>query len=185
MADPAADPIQRGPHGPHRPLRGPAFPIISRNAATDARGALPCRRLRGLPRPHGEPVPLAWRCMLGLLPDVERRASHPEREMAIEQSVPVTPASDALPSCVMGSSTRAERQRLAVPAPPMSPSAVSTASASAVLHFRGSIAHPTRSLCTLRHGRRHPQRNTRYQAVATLYLDGTFTRWITTAFMTH
>ncbi len=84
MADPAADPIQRGPHGPHRPLRGPAFPIISRNSATDARGALPCRRLRGLPRSPGEPVPLAWRCMLGLLPDVERRASHPEREMAIE-----------------------------------------------------------------------------------------------------
>src|SRR5271166_2378563 len=83
----------------------------------------------------------------------------------------------------MGSSTTAERRRLAITAPHMSPSAVSTASASAIfLHFRGSIAHPARLLCTLRHGRRRPQRNTRYQAGATLYLGGTFTRWITSAF---
>src|SRR4051794_17891069 len=42
---------------------------------------------------------------------------------------------------------------------------------------RGSIPHPTRLLCTLRRGRHLPQRNTRYQAGATPYLDRTFTGW--------
>ena len=37
--------------------------------------------------------------------------------------------------------------------------------------------HPTRSLCTLRRGRRLPQRNTRYQAGATPYLGRTSTGW--------
>ncbi len=35
--------------------------------------------------------------------------------------------------------------------------------------FRGSIAHPTRSLCTLRSRRRRRPRNTRYRAPATAY----------------
>jgi hypothetical protein len=67
----------------------------------------------------------------------------------------------------------------------MLPSAVSTASAPATGIFRGSIAHPTRSLCTLRHGRRLPRRNTRYQAGATPYLGRSSTGWITPAFLAH
>src|SRR5208283_5324543 len=47
--------------------------------------------------------------------------------------------------------------------------------------FRGSIPHPTRSLCTLRHGRHLPQRNTRYRAGATPYPGRTFTGWIAPA----
>ncbi len=89
--------------------------------------------------------------------------------------------SDVLPSCVTGSSTTAERQRLAIAALPMLPSALSTTSASAMCNFRGSIAHPTRSLCTLRNRRRRRPRNTRYQAGATPYLGRSFTCWITSA----
>ena len=89
--------------------------------------------------------------------------------------------SDVLPSCVTGSSTTAERQRLAIAALPMLPSALSTTSASAMCNFRGSIAHPTRSLCTLRNRRRRRPRNTRYQAGATPYLGRTSTGWITSA----
>jgi len=49
--------------------------------------------------------------------------------------------------------------------------------------FKDFVAHshPKRSLCTLRHGRHLPQRNTRYQAGATPYLDRTFTGWIAPA----
>src|ERR1700730_12164521 len=91
------------------------------------------------------------------------------------------PGSDGLLSCVMGSSTTAERRRLAVTAPPLLPSALSTASTSAICNFRGSITHPTRSLCTLRSRRRRRPRNTRYQAGATPYLGRTSTGWITSA----
>src|SRR5437660_128981 len=47
--------------------------------------------------------------------------------------------------------------------------------------FRGSIAHPTRSLCTLRSRRHRRPRNTRYRAPATAYPDRTFTGRITPA----
>lgn len=63
----------------------------------------------------------------------------------------------------------------------MLPSAVLTASASAMSSFRGSIPHPTRSLCTLRSDRRQPPRNTHYQAGATRYLSRTSTGWSTPA----
>ena len=86
-----------------------------------------------------------------------------------------------IPSCVTGSSTTAERQHLAITVPHMLPSALSTASASAMGNFRGSIAHPTRSLCTLRDRRHRRSRNTRYQAGATPYLGRTSTGWITSA----
>jgi hypothetical protein len=91
------------------------------------------------------------------------------------------PGSDGLLLCVMGSSTTAERRRLAVTALPLLPSALSTASASAICNFRGSITHPTQSLCTLRSRRRRRPRNTRYQAGATPYLGRTSTGWITSA----
>ena len=109
------------------------------------------------------------------LPDADRCSPRPPgrtRDLS---------GSDVLPSCVMGSSTTAERQRLAIAALPMLPSALSTASASAMCNFRGSIAHPTRSLCTLRNRRRRRPRNTRYQAGATPYLGRTSTGWITSA----
>ncbi len=73
-----------------------------------------------------------------------------------------------------------DRGRASAPrmtAPHMLPSALSTASASANCAFRGSIAHPTQSLCTLRDGRHLPPRNTRYQAGATPYLGWTSTSW--------
>ena len=64
----------------------------------------------------------------------------------------------------------------------MLPSAVSTDSASARSNFRGSIAHPARSLCTLRRWSCLQPRNTRYQAGAAPYLDRIFTGWIAPAF---
>jgi hypothetical protein len=74
--------------------------------------------------------------------------------------------------------------RVAAPcmtAPFMLPSALRTASAPAISRFRGSIAHPTRLLCTLRLRCRHRRRNTHYQAGATPYLDRTCTGWIAPA----
>ena len=56
-----------------------------------------------------------------------------------------------------------------------------TASAAAITHFRGSIAHPTRLLCTLRPRRRHRRYNTHYQAGATPYPGRTCTGWIAPA----
>src|SRR5258708_9552260 len=47
--------------------------------------------------------------------------------------------------------------------------------------FRGSIAQPARSLCTLRSRRHRRPRNTRYRAPATAYPDRTFTGRITPA----
>src|ERR1700757_326158 len=47
--------------------------------------------------------------------------------------------------------------------------------------FRGSIPHPTQSLCTLRNHCRQWPRNTRYQADATPYLGRTSTGWIAPA----
>ncbi len=61
--------------------------------------------------------------------------------------------------------------------PHILPSALSTASASAKCAFRGSITHPTQSLCTLRDGRRLPPRNTRYRAPAMAYSNRTSTGW--------
>ena len=58
--------------------------------------------------------------------------------------------------------------------PPMLPSTVPTASASAML-FSGSIPHPTRSLCTLRTRRRRRLRNTRFPAVRYHLADRSFT----------
>jgi len=66
-------------------------------------------------------------------------------------------------------------------APFVLPSALPTASAPAITHFRGSIAHPTRLLCTLRPRRCHRRRNTHYQAGATPYLGRTCTGWIAPA----
>src|SRR6516162_7305866 len=78
---------------------------------------------------------------------------------------------------------RATEPRIA--APHVLPSASSTASASALLPFRGSSPHPTRLLCTLRRGRHLPRRNTRYRAGATPYPDRTFTGWTSPAFLAH
>src|SRR5215469_12658977 len=60
----------------------------------------------------------------------------------------------------------------------MLPSALPTASAPAITHFRASIAHPTRLLCTLRLRCLHRRRNTHYQAGVTPYLGRTCTGWI-------
>jgi hypothetical protein len=57
-----------------------------------------------------------------------------------------------------------ERWRLAIAAPHMLPSAQTTASASTMSSFRGSIPHPVQSLCTLRTPRCRDARNTRYRA---------------------
>ena len=78
---------------------------------------------------------------------------------------------------------RASAPRITVPH--MLPSTCVTVSAPANLKFRGSIAHSMQSLCTLRHGRHLPQRNTHYQAGATPYLGRTFTGWNTPACLAH
>jgi hypothetical protein len=74
---------------------------------------------------------------------------------------------------------RAPAPRIA--APDVLPSTLRTVSASAASPFRGSIAYPTQLLCTLRHGRHLPRRNTRYQAGATPYLYRSSTGWIAPA----
>src|SRR5712664_4169655 len=85
----------------------------------------------------------------------------------------------------MGSSTTAERERLAyrdrtcclrrcLPARPLRISV-----------FRGSITHPTGSLCTLRTRRCRRLRNTHYRAPATAYPDRSSTGWIAPAFLAH
>jgi len=87
--------------------------------------------------------------------------------------------------CVMCSSTTAERQSLAsrdrtcclrrcLPARPLR-----------FYGFRGSMAHPTQSLCTLRTRRRRRPRNTRYRAPATAYPDRSLTGRTTPAFLAH
>ena len=78
---------------------------------------------------------------------------------------------------------RASAPRIAVPH--MLPSTFLTASASAMFKLRGSIADPTRSLCTLRPCRHRHDRNTRYQAAATPYLGGTFARRTAPASLAH
>src|SRR5882672_8901896 len=85
----------------------------------------------------------------------------------------------------MCSSTTAERQSLAsrdrtcclrrcLPARPLR-----------YYGFRGSMAHPTQSLCTLRARRRRRPRNTRYRAPATAYPDRSLTGRTTPAFLAH
>src|SRR5882724_2870367 len=85
----------------------------------------------------------------------------------------------------MCSSTTAERQSLAsrdrtcclrrcLPARPLR-----------FYGFRGSIAHPTQSLCTLRTRRRRRPRNTRYRAPATAYPDRSLTGRSTPACLAH
>src|SRR5713226_9190986 len=85
----------------------------------------------------------------------------------------------------MCSSTTAERQSLAsrdrtcclrrcLPARPLR-----------FYGFRGSIAHPTQSLCTLRTRRRRRPRNTRYRAPATAYPDRSLTGRTTPAYLAH
>src|SRR5258705_12411679 len=51
--------------------------------------------------------------------------------------------------------------------------------------FRGSMAPPTQSLCTLRARRRRRPRNTRYRAPATAYPDRSLTGRTTPAFLAH
>jgi hypothetical protein len=63
--------------------------------------------------------------------------------------------SDLLLSCVMGSSTTAERRRLAIAAPPMSPSAVSTASASAIFAL-SRLNSPRRTIAAYASSRTSP-----------------------------
>src|SRR6266851_125655 len=85
----------------------------------------------------------------------------------------------------MCSSTTAERQSLAsrdrtcclrrcLPARPLR-----------YYGFRGSMAHPTQSLCTLRTRRRRRPRNTRYRAPATAYPHRSLTGRTTPAYLAH
>ena len=85
----------------------------------------------------------------------------------------------------MCSSTTAERQSLAwrdrtcclrrcLPARPLR-----------FYGFRGSIAHPSQSLCTLRTRRRRRLRNTRYRAPATAYPNRSLTGRNTPAYLAH
>ena len=95
------------------------------------------------------------------------------------------PGSDAFLCSVMCSPTPAERQPLAwrdrtcclrrcLPSRPLRPWVL-----------RGSIAHPTASLCTLRSRRHQRLRNTRYRAPATAYPHRTCTGWTAPAFLAH
>jgi len=149
--------------------------------------------------PPSAPPPIARPCsrissVLRICPTSRDRAS-PASALRPSRRGPVghspagrprdLPGSDAFPCSVMCSSTPAERQPLAwrdrtcclrrcLPSRP--------------LHFgrfRGSIAHPTASLCTLRSRRRQRPRNTRYRAPATAYPGRTCTGWTTPALLAH
>jgi len=76
--------------------------------------------------------------------------------------------------CVMCSSTTAERQSLASGTAHVAFD-VAYRLGLCVLCFRGSIAHPTQSLCTLRTRRRRRPRNTRYRRPLTAYPDRSLT----------
>ncbi|SDR04645.1 hypothetical protein SAMN05519103_00533 [Rhizobiales bacterium GAS113] len=91
------------------------------------------------------------------------------------------PGSDAILSCVMGSSTTAERQGLAWRPRTFCLRLCQRPRPLRHCAFRGSITHPTRSLCKLRNRRRRRPRNTRYRAPATAYPRRTCTGWITPA----
>src|SRR5208282_5563440 len=79
--------------------------------------------------------------------------------------------------CVRESQTSAERQRLASRHRTCCLRRYVPSRRLRLVPFRGSIVHPTQSLCTLRRGRHLPRRNTRYQAGATPYLGRTSTGW--------
>ena len=94
------------------------------------------------------------------------------------------PGSDTIPSHVMWPLTPAGRQHLASLDGRCRTYCLRANRNSRPLRrmtFRGSIPHPTQSLCTLRDHRRQWPRNTRYQADATPYLGRTFTGWIAPA----
>src|SRR3979490_3310666 len=82
----------------------------------------------------------------------------------------------------MCSSTTAERQSLASRDRPCFLRRCLPARPLRYYGFRGSIAHPTQSLCTLRTRRRRRPRNTRYRAPATAYPDRSLTGRDTPAF---
>jgi hypothetical protein len=122
-------------------------------------------------------------CIIGYslfgLPDADRRGGRPPGRTGD------LPGSDAILCSVMWSSTPAERQPLAwrcrtcclrrcLPSRPLRAS-----------RFRGSIAHPTASLCTLRGRRRRRPRNTRYRAPATAYPRRSSTGWTAPAVLAH
>ena len=183
MADPAAGPIQPGPDGPHRPLRGPAFPIISRNSGTDA--GVPFRvddyEVCG---DLGEPVPLAWRWMLGLLPDVERRHLIPREKWRLSKASPYSsfrrapfvrdgvfddgrataPCSNCAADAAFGSVNGLGLCGFALSRLNSRP------------HTIAVYASSRTSLSATEYSRRRR---------SYLYLDGTFIRWIRSAFMTH
>ena len=154
----------------------PTGRLLSTLSATECCPALfeASQVLRSRPTPHVFPDSFVHRTSC-------RGPGSPERLRAARG----LPGSDVLPSRVVGSSTTAERRRLAYRCRSCCLRRVSTASASACCIFRGSITHPARSLCTLRRGRHLPPRNTRYQAGATPYLGRTSTGWITPASLAH
>src|SRR5229473_2631649 len=85
----------------------------------------------------------------------------------------------------MCSSTTAERQSLASRDRTCCPRRCLPAPPPPFYGFRGSIAHPTQSLCTLRTRRRRRPRNTRYRAPATAYPDRSLTGRSTPASLAH
>src|SRR5215469_14861029 len=95
------------------------------------------------------------------------------------------PASDAILLHVMWPSTPAGRQHLAKRCRTCCLRANRNPRPLRHLIFRGSIPHPTQSLCTLRNHPHGGSRNTRYQADATPYLGRTSTGWIAPACLAH
>ena len=77
----------------------------------------------------------------------------------------------------MGSSTTAERRRLAYRRRTYCLRRTQPSRPPQICNCRGSITHPIQSLCTLRDGRHLPPRNTHYRAPATAYSGRTSTGW--------
>jgi len=95
------------------------------------------------------------------------------------------PGSDVFLCSVMCSSTPAERQPLAWRDRTCCLRRCLASRPLRCSEYRGSIAHPTASLCTLRSRRHRQPRNTRYRAPATAYPGRTCTGWTTPACLAH
>src|SRR5215469_10049207 len=154
--------------------------LAVRNRAIDGRGLSPPRSAALLAAPDSHP--LDWQ-LASLhaphLPDAGRQRlcrSGQTRDL---------PASDAILLHVMWPWTPAARQHLAKRCRTCCLRANRNPRPLRHLIFRGSIPHPTQSLCTLRNHPHGGSRNTRYQADATPYLGRTSTGWIAPACLAH
>ena len=144
--------------------RAPSLHALRRRSSRPCSGASSVLRARPTPHPFPDGLPTR----------VPATARDRQRDCGPDE---VSQVPTGFLSCVMGSSTTAERQRLAKRRRTCCLRLCQRPRPLRHCNFRGSIAHPTRLLCTLRGGRLLPPRNTHYRAPATAYSGRTCTGW--------